>query len=194
LFLLALRSIGFKTRPLAARVLLADETYSARGHQLTGIEILGRKWIADVGYGGNGLIEAIPLEPGLETDQTLDRFRIVLDEDFGFRLEHALGDGWRTLYAFSLDPYSSLDYRTMNYFSSQSPDSIFTRIPFCTLPTAEERRILFGNTLKIRTPKKQTVIPVETIEVLRDTLKEWFGLSFPDDFPLPQPQPPPANR
>ncbi|MEO8205980.1 MAG: arylamine N-acetyltransferase, partial [Chthoniobacterales bacterium] len=162
LFLLALQSLGYSTRSLAARVSIREGFYSKRSHQITLIEGNNRRWIADVGFGGNGLLEPIPLEIGREVDQTLERFRIMADEAYGYRLEHVLKDQWRTLYAFSLDPYLAVDYQLMNYYTSQSPDSIFTRVPLCSIPKGKQRIILYGDELKIRDAEEKTSVPVKT--------------------------------
>lgn len=193
LFLLALRHLGFRTRSLAARVALSEGNYTVRAHQVMLVEVEGGRWLADVGFGGNGLIEPIPFEPEVETDQKLDRFRLRPDDEYGWILQHRLPDGWRTLYAFSRDPYLDADYRLMNYFVSQSPDSLFTRVPLCVRTSEKERVILFGDTLKIRGPEGSVVRPVESAKALRAILAEHFAIFW--DGPLPDPQPlPPGAR
>ena len=195
LFLAALNAIGFRTRPLAARVAITNEQYGVRSHQITLVEIEGRRWIADVGFGGNGLIDPVPLEEGFEEDQGHDCFRVLRDDDYGWRLEHKLPTGWRISYAFSLDPFLFQDYQLMNYYVSRSPDSLFTRIPLCCRVTQHERRIIFGNTLKIRREGQTLTTPLETSAEFRNVLARDFGLELPADFVLPDPQPaPPTAR
>lgn len=191
LFLLVLRELGFRTRPLAARVALSEGVYGARAHQITLVETEGAQWLADVGFGGNGLIDPILFEPGAESDQKLDRFHLLPDAEHGWLLQHRFKDGWRTLYAFFLDPYLEADYRLMNYFVSRSPDSLFTRVPLCVRTTENERTILFGDTLKIRGIDSSTVRTLESAEDLRAVLAGHFGIAW--DGPLPEPQPIPAG-
>jgi N-hydroxyarylamine O-acetyltransferase len=192
LFLLALRALGFKTRSLCARV-WRNDSYGPRSHQITLVSIGRKHWLADVGFGGNGLIEAIPFEPGREADQILDRYRLQKDEDYGYRLETRVHDEWRKLYAFSLDPFTSADFYAMSYFVSTCPASLFTQIPMCMLPTENERRILYGNILKIRGAKKKQQQAIETSAALRGILKDNFDLHWPENRPLPDPVPAPPD-
>ncbi|MDD5199496.1 MAG: arylamine N-acetyltransferase [Terrimicrobiaceae bacterium] len=194
LFLLALESIGFRTRSLCARVCISEGRYGPRSHQITLVDFEGAAWLADVGFGGNGLIEAIPFEMDREFDQGLDCFRLAEDAKFGFRLEHRLPAGWRTLYAFSRDPFLPSDFHALNYFICRAPESIFTQVPLCvrTLPT--ERRILFGDVLKIRALSGVTgTEPVKTSAQLRGILTNSLGIALPDDHELRDPKPLPPN-
>lgn len=194
LFLLALRAIGFAVTPLCARVQISEGHYGPRSHQIALVETEGARWLADVGFGGNGLLEAIPFALDREFDQGLDRFRLVTDALHGYRLEHAFPSGWRTNYVFSLDPYLLADFRALNFFTSRSPDAIFTRVPLCVRTTPTERRILVANEFKVRAADgSKTNIPVTSSAHMRTILKDQFALILPPDFPLPEPAPPPAN-
>lgn len=194
LFLLVLRQLGFQTRPLAARVALSEGNYTVRAHQIILVEVEGRRWLADVGFGGNGLLEPIPFERDTESDQKLERFRLRTDSEHGWTLQHRLPEGWRTLYAFSEDPYLDADYALMNYFVSRSPDSLFTRVPLCVRTSETQRTILFGDTLKIRGPEGSVVRPVESAEDLRAVLAEHFAIFWDGPLPDPQPLPPEARE
>ncbi len=190
LFLLALASIGFRTVPLCARVLISEGKYAARTHQLALVEFAGARWLADVGFGGNGLVEAIPFELECEFDQKLDRFRIVADAAYGYRLEHRLPTGWRALYAFSLDPFLPADFHAQNYFVSRAPESFFTRIPICIRTTLTERRIVIANRYKVRpVDGPATVTILETADDLRRTLADELDLPLPEEIALPAPSP-----
>jgi N-hydroxyarylamine O-acetyltransferase len=194
LILLALQSIGFHTRSLMARVQISEGNYSIRSHQITLVNFDGVQWIADVGFGGNGLIEAIPFELECEFDQHLDRYRILADETYGYRLEHKLPSRWRTLYAFPLDPYLPADYAAINYFICRSPDSMFVKTPICVCTTPTERRLIVANQLKIRTSAGTTLAStLETSAQFRAALAGHLGISLPDDFPLPAPPAPPPG-
>jgi N-hydroxyarylamine O-acetyltransferase len=194
LFLLALQSIGFRTQSLMARVQISEGNYGIRSHQITLVEFDGARWIADVGFGGNGLIEAIPFELECEFDQHLDRYRIVADATHGHRLEHRLPARWRTLYAFPLDPYLPADYAAINYFISRSPDSMFVKTPICVRTMPAERRLIVANQFKVRTAEGTSIAAtLETSAQFRATLEEQLGITLPADFPLPDPPAPPAG-
>lgn len=195
LFLLALQAIGFRTTSLCARVLISEGSYAARTHQLTLVDFGGARWLADAGFGGNGLIEAIPFELECEFDQKLDRFRLIEDATYGYRLEHRLPAGWRTLYAFSLDPYLPSDFHALNYFISRARESFFTRIPICVRTTPTERRIVIADQFKVRAAGGITTAKIESAGHLRAVLREHMDIALPDDLVLPDPPPfPPGMR
>lgn len=193
LFQHALHTIGFRTQALCARVLISEGHYGPRSHQITLVDFAGARWLADVGFGGNGLLEAIPFELECEFDQKLDQFRLRADPTHGYRLEHRLAAGWRTLYAFSLDPYLPADFGLLNYGICRSPASIFTQVPICVRTTATERRIIAGNQFKIRRQGHSPATTLESAVQLRETLASQFGITLPDDYPLPAPPAKPAG-
>ena len=69
LFAAALTAIGFTVTPLAARVRLGDRRDSARAHMLLSVRAGEKDWLADVGFGGGGLLEPMPIEPSGEARQ-----------------------------------------------------------------------------------------------------------------------------
>lgn len=175
LFSTVLRHLGFTVTNLAAHV-FHDGIPAAKGHRLSLVEIEGKRWLADVGFGGNCLIEAIPFELDQEFPQYHDTFRLKDDPQYGFVLQHKLEDQWRTLYAFSLAACYDVDYRMMNYYTSTSPDSTFTQHIICTITTEENRIILFDDTLKIRSPKETITLSLEDKDTYREALQRYFGI------------------
>ncbi|MBO0783273.1 MAG: arylamine N-acetyltransferase, partial [Ktedonobacteraceae bacterium] len=186
LFFLVLQHLGFSVTPLAARV-FHGEVFMPESHRLTLVEIAGERWIADVGFGGNGLIEAIPLALGREFPQYLDTYRFIADPQLGFVLQHQLGDQWRNLYAFSLQERSPADYERMNHDASTSPDSHFNHHTICTIATHEARIILLNDELKIRRPDETITTHVEGKDAYWETLQHYFGVVLPPEASLQSP-------
>jgi N-hydroxyarylamine O-acetyltransferase len=186
LFLMALQHLGFTVTPLAARV-FGGETWSQKSHQLTLVEIEGRRWLADVGFGGNSLIKAIPFELESEFPQYLDTYRLKADTKLGFVLQHKLEDQWRSLYAFSLEEHYPADYRMMNYYNSTSPASLFTQHIICTLPTEKARIILYDSELKIRGLDETITTHLEGKDTYREALQHYFSIVLPPETRLQSP-------
>ena len=63
LFLAVLEALGYVVKPLAARVRLGESRLRARTHMLLMVTVDDRPMIADVGFGGGGLLHPIPLQP-----------------------------------------------------------------------------------------------------------------------------------
>lgn len=81
LFMSALRSIGIEeVVSVLARVRRGDPTVLRPfGHVALRVRTDGRDWLADVGLAQGGLLDPIPMEPGLEHDQSGWRFRLIED-------------------------------------------------------------------------------------------------------------------
>ncbi len=186
LFLIVLQHLGFTVTPLASRV-FNGETFGQKSHQLTLVEIAGRRWLADVGFGSNGLIEAIPLELESEFPQQLDTFRLKADTKLGFVLQHKLADQWCNLYAFSLEEHYPADYQMMNYYSSTSPASLFTQHIVCALTSDDACIILYDSELKIRRLNETVTTSLEGKGVYRETLQRFFGIVLPSGTRLQSP-------
>ncbi len=75
----ALKALGFEVSGLAARVLRGqpEDTITARSHMLLRIELDGRTYIADVGFGGLTHDRAAAARAGLEQQTPHETFRIT---------------------------------------------------------------------------------------------------------------------
>ena len=180
LFAWLLESLGFSVMHLAARV-LDGTVVRPRSHRVLLVTVSGHRWIADVGFGGNGLIAPIPLSADRVDEQYAERFRLIHMREHEYRLEYAIQDRWEALYRVALDPQLPVDYVYANYFHSHSPDSIFTQRRLCTRPTMEGRAVLQDRRLKVRVRSQTHTHTIETVDEYRGTLKERFGLSLSDD-------------
>src|SRR5581483_4153001 len=114
------------------------------------------------------LLSAIPFELEHTFSQHLEIFRLQADPKLGFVLQHRLGESWRNLYAFSLEEQYPADYQMMHYYTSTSPTSLFTQHVVCTLPTEEERFILYDAEFKVRGRDETSTISLEDNESYRE--------------------------
>ena len=180
LFSAALEDLGFAVTPLAARVRLGDRRDSARTHMCLAVRADGRDWLSDVGFGGGGLWEPLPLEPGGEVRQGGWRFRLV-DDGRERVLQSAGPQGWRDLYAFTLEPQLPIDYVVANHYTSTHSDSTFTKIPVVQRTRADGAEAIRGHVLQTMRPGEAIVeSPAPKGGALLALLRERFGLDFPD--------------
>jgi N-hydroxyarylamine O-acetyltransferase len=133
LFGLLLKTLGFKVDNLMGRVCRGD--FLARCHHLLIVEIDDKRWLVDVGFGGNGLIAPMPLEIEREERQYSETFRLAHNQEQGYILQHRLHNEYQNLYSFTLEESLFHDYIVANYYTSTSPNSFFTKFPICTKPT-----------------------------------------------------------
>lgn len=182
LFALLLEQLGFSVTRLAARVLYGAEGVRPRSHQLLLVQIGESQWMADVGFGGNGLREPFLLTVGHEQRQGPDRFRLVTDERGEYLLQCDIEGAWENLYSFTLDPCLPVDYIFANYYHSHSPDSPFTQRHSCTIPTVDGRKILTDGLLKIRVDGATRELHVKDNEERGQLLQEHFRSIIKNNF------------
>ncbi|MCC2625976.1 MAG: nat [Burkholderiales bacterium] len=172
-----LEQMGFKVKRLAARVLVEDSR--PFGHQLLVVTINKEKYVADVGFGGNGLIAPIPLKINTEFKQFAETFKLVKLQG-EYILQFKVQDKWNPLYSFTLNPYLASDFAPFNYYSSHMHKSIFVTNRICALPTTKGRIILNNLDLKIRNNGKNKTIKITPSEYFK-IIKKYFGINLPSD-------------
>src|SRR5262249_55036820 len=77
LFAAVLEALGFRLTRLAARVRFGATGVRPRSHMNLLVEVDGSPWLADVGFGGDGLLEPLPLVEGRESRQAAWTYRLM---------------------------------------------------------------------------------------------------------------------
>ncbi|KAG8431695.1 hypothetical protein GDO86_020453 [Hymenochirus boettgeri] len=148
LFLWVLQVSGYQPAILSARV--RNSVTKVYGppfdHMLITVELEGRRWLCDVGFGEGMFVFPIPLESGREEDQGIGVFR-VREEEEEWYLERKEENGWRSLYKFTLTERRFEDFREMCDYHQSSPSSIFFCKSFCSLPIPQGRVTYMGHKL-----------------------------------------------
>jgi N-hydroxyarylamine O-acetyltransferase len=178
LFAAALERIGFNVTRLAARVRYRTERILPRSHMLLLVSAGGSQWIADVGFGLEGLLQPVPFEAGRESRQFAWTYRVV-EEAGESMLQSLRGQAWTNLYSFSLEPQTAADYEMANYYNSTHPDSRFTRTLVVQLPAPEARVALRNLELITDRGGSVTTRMLAGDDELLTVLAGTFGLRFP---------------
>jgi N-hydroxyarylamine O-acetyltransferase len=137
LLLAALESLGVdEVAPMLARVRIGPEGEPRPlDHLLLRVVVDGRPWLADVGFGGGGLLDPVPFEDGAESDQSGWRYRLVAD-GAELVLQVFQDDAWTDLYGFIPEPVPLVDVEVSNWYTATYPTS-----PFVTGIFAGARRV-----------------------------------------------------
>ena len=178
LFLAALKAAGFEAIPCEARVRLGASAVLARTHMLILVEMEGGPWLCDVGFGGEGLLQPLPLD-GQAHVQFQNTYRVVPEGPLRV-LQSLRSEGWEDLYAFMPEARFPIDFEMANHYTSTHPESRFIRTLTAQLPGPDVRRILRNRAYaEIRGTEVsgRELAPEEVIPVLRGT----FGLEVPED-------------
>jgi N-hydroxyarylamine O-acetyltransferase len=185
----ALTGLGFDVTPLGARVRHRGDKPLPRTHMLLMVRIEGADYIADVGFGGEGLLLPVPFRTGAEYRHYAWTYRLVEERgdtapgrregSVQWLLQSRREPGWGNLYSFTLEPQTLEDYEMANHYTATHPDSPFVRTLIVQLPTPGARHILRDRELTIdrgggRLERRRIEGDDELIEVLAVT----FGLRF----------------
>jgi N-hydroxyarylamine O-acetyltransferase len=121
LFAAALRGLGFQVRLREARVRRGATTRLARTHLVLEVAIAGEAWLADVGFGGDGILGPVPLD-GRVQERFGDRHR-VLPEGARQVLQTWTEGAWTDLYALEPSEVFPVDLELANHWTSTHPES-----------------------------------------------------------------------
>jgi len=178
LFSAVLRQLGFSVTNLAARVRYRTTTLLPRTHMLLLVELAGERWLADVGFGADGLLLPVPLLSVEGVRHFAWSYRVI--DEAGLWVLQSLREGaWMDLYAFSLEPQLAADYEMANHYVSTHPSSRFVQMLTAQLPSPEVRHILRDRELVEDRGQEITSRIVADDDELLDVFKLTFGLQFP---------------
>ncbi len=176
-FAALLRRLGFRVTLLSGRVAREDGTYGPEFDHLALRVDLDEPWLADVGF-GEGFLEPLRLDPGLEQAQRGQIYRVTRIDD-GFVLEVMAEGKWKKEYAFTLQPREFQDFAGMCHYHQTSPDSHFTRQRICSLATPEGRITLSDEKLIETRAGTRQERSLSGDQEWRAKLRELFGVVLP---------------
>jgi N-hydroxyarylamine O-acetyltransferase len=178
LFAAVLEQFGFAVTRLAARVRLGAHRLLPRTHMLLLVKLEGVPWIADVGFGGWGLLQPIPLEADREVRQFQWSFRLRRERE-NWVLQCPQCSLGQDQYCFTLEPQLPVDYQLANYYCSTHPESRFVQTLTVQLPTPTQRYLLRNREFMVIEPTGTRTETLADDEELLRVLAERFGLRFP---------------
>jgi N-hydroxyarylamine O-acetyltransferase len=148
------------------------------------VELPEGAWLADVGFGGDGLVHPLAFDGGeLWIGPFGHRLR---REDELWVLQSSVRGSWGDLYAFSLEPQYPVDFVMASHFTSTWPDSPFLNTLTAQRCWPERRAILRNRDLVVRETGGETRETVRDPEHLLEILEGVFGLSFPPGTRFPK--------
>jgi N-hydroxyarylamine O-acetyltransferase len=180
LFLMALTELGFKCHAILARVILNRPEPGGRTHQINLVELDGRTWLCDVGFGGSGFREPLLLQTDVESEQLGECYCLQERDVHGFYLLRKSGEAWQPLYTFKIEPPLAIDIEMGNFYASNCPDYVFRNVIMGTRMTAQGRVTLLDHTFKCfdlvsGTVETETVTDFEAYSV---NLRKYLGVEI----------------
>jgi len=177
LFAAVLRETGFVPRTLLARVRRGPPDRWMRTHMLLRVESEGAVWIADVGFGGAGLLEPMQLEDGSVSEQGGLTYMLRREGDYwvlSMRDAAAASD----FYEFTEESHTPGDVEMANHFTSTHTDSIFRKSLTIQRTRRDERTILRNDALTRMRQGRIIDLPFAR-ERLREVARELFNVELP---------------
>ncbi len=192
LFREILTALGFSVTPLLARVRwqVPAEVGTPLTHTILRVELDGRSWLVDVGFGAVGSTGPLAMDTSEPQETPHDQRRLVPDGD-GLVHQVRHGDTWGDVYRFSLTPPPAVDFEVGNWYSCTHPRAHFTNNLVVTRVRGAERLIVFNREFTVRhADGSATRQDIATPHELRALLIEHFGLHLSSDARLTIPAAP----
>lgn len=142
----ALRALGFAVTDLAARVVWnrAADALTPRTHRLLLVELEGRNWLVDGGFGGQTLTGVLDADSDLPQPTPHEPFRLrrLMGQQV---LESRIRDEWLPLCRFDRQPQLPVDFEAANFQLAHDPASHFTFALTVSRTAADRRQVLRGH-------------------------------------------------
>lgn len=180
-----LETLGFHIKGLSARILwnIPEGVVTSRGHMLLLINIDGKRYVADVGFGGLTLTSPLLLEPDIIQQTPHEAYRLLKPDNGDYIMQAKIKGKWNPLYRFDLQEQFIEDYEVTNWYLSNHPESHFVTGLIAARPGFDpgRRYNLRGNKLSIHTGNESTEKrTVKTVEELKDVLESIFLIRLSD--------------
>lgn len=181
LFREVLRRIGFKVTPFLARVRrnVPPEVRTPLTHMVLQVEIEGRHWLADVGFGAVGSTAPLALDTGEEQETPLEPHRL-LRTNGAIMHQVLLAGEWTDVYVFVPHEPAPIDFELGNWFSCTHPRAHFTNNLVVSRVDGERRFNIFNREFTVRWPDgRGDKESIDGPDQLLDLLATKFGLQIP---------------
>ncbi|HUP49738.1 MAG TPA: arylamine N-acetyltransferase, partial [Thermoanaerobaculia bacterium] len=172
LFAAALRELGFEAALILARVGSPERPLT---HLVVRVEIDGKPWLADAGFGGEGPLEPLPLAEGVTVQDGLS-YELRRDRNRWTLVMHC-EDASQVLYHFGDEPHTPADIEVANYYTSTHPSSSFRQSLTIQRVTPEERLILRSTMITRYRNGVKTETAIEPSQI-RAVARELFGIEL----------------
>lgn len=170
-----LKALGFSVCQAAARVLWNREEIPPLTHMMLILELSGKKYSCDVGYGGPGPKGLLPLAEG-EWTVAGEPFFVESVGQGIYRICRMAQGKWKPLLQLQDAPFPPQDFQLLNFYCAKNPSVLFTRERVVNLITETGSKSLMGMELSVRDGEVLNKTVYQDREELEQGLKEEFGI------------------
>lgn len=174
-----LTSLGFSVTQYCGRFLLGSTGIPDRRHRVLRVQAEDGVFICDAGVYGEAPRIALPFAEGGTTTDGLCHYRWARDHFYGWIQEQKEeGKDWKQTYAFTQEPWLSMDFVQPSFFCEKHPESLFTAYYKIGLYDGPASLTLLDHTFT----RYEKGAVVERREILHSqlptVLRETFSLEF----------------
>ena len=177
LFGALLKALGFEVQPCMARVLLRPIPYPLISHRANIVTIDGKRYLADVGFGGPQATFAPLIEEGAsrtEEGHTFTMHRIAHSWwDVNYR---GTKEEDRPVLRICMLTVGEEDFIPLSFYQATFPESVFKLNRMVNIKTADGAINLRNNTLTVFSNGEKTERHIDDAE-LDQLLEEKFGIA-----------------
>ena len=177
-FAAVLQQLGFDIIYTLVRGNFKGE-FGAKMHSVLIVKIDGKHYLADVGFGNDGI--PAPLLITENEPQTCFgyTYRFTKDAKYEWVLERMESGSFLQMFALNIEPFLPMEFEIANHFTATYPQSFFKSMRFCTKPTETGRVTLTDRHYKIvefgvATTDRETSDEAEFEQLMLDV----FGLNL----------------
>ena len=177
LFGALLKALGFTVQPCMARVLLRPIPYPLISHRANIVTIEGKRYLADVGFGGPQATFAPLIEDGASRTEEGQTFTL-----------HREGHSWwevgyqgtkeeeRRVLRICTLAVGEEDFIPLSFFQAVNPQSVFRANRMVNIKTADGALDLRNSTYTVFAGAEKTVTEIEDEEMVTQLLREKFSI------------------
>lgn len=182
LFINVLKSLGYQVRGLLGRVISQNpERMNSRTHMLLLIDLNGKNFIADTGFGGRTLTGPIELKTEITQKTPHEDFRILHSEE-GYLLQSCIKNEWKDLYEFSLQKQYPVDFKLANWYTSTHTDSHFTSNLMAAIAGSNCRYGMINNRFSTHYLEKESDLEIlNNVKEIKEVLTDVFKIRLPEN-------------
>lgn len=169
---------GFHVSLVAGRLLHGHGFGREFEHLALVVELHGRQWLVDVGYGDFSMVPLAIMPGEIQSDgrkyyQIIDSVQVDGRSYLGVAKWNVAKQDFTIDYIFTTEPRELVDFAAMHEFHQTSPESHFARSLICTIPTLDGRITLINNKL-VRTENGKRQVRLVRDENHRDEILEKY--------------------
>ncbi len=171
-----LRSLGFQTRLISARVFNGTEYGPEFDHAAIIVTIGELEYLADVGF-GDFTSEPLRLVADMEQHDREGDF-VIRRAEFGvLEVAKKIDDAWTPQYMFKPLARDLAEFAEMCDFQQYSPESHFTKGKICSILTENGRKTLTEKNFIVTANGEKSEEPIGSEEEFGRILEREFGIA-----------------